>query len=152
MIRRRMILGGEGKTHLENPWTAHWVNQLAPNDGIEEAEVLNAGAIGGPEFLLRCFAFALYHRLPKIKCDCTIGAQHMTDQTIVNVLARNGFAPNVDIRKDWVFHVRSMDHGRIPALWQETHKLLLDDRGVPYPIVHQYDLAPQLLEHFKDVR
>jgi len=152
MVRRRILLGSEGKTHLENPWTAYWVNQLAPNDGIEDAEVLNAGAIAGPEFLLRCFAFALFHRLPKIKCSCTFGATHMTDQTLVNVLARNGFASNVDIRKDWVFHVRAMDHGRIGATWHDDLHVLLRDDGHPFPIVHQYDLAPQLKPFLEAIR
>jgi len=148
-IRKRIILGSEGKTHLENPWTAHWVNQLAPDAGIETADVLNAGAIGGPEYLLRCFAFALYHRLPKIPCHCTFGAEHMTDQTLVNVLARNGFAENVDIRTDWVFHARSLDHHRIPATWQDGQ--LLREDGEPFPIVHQYDLVEQLAP-LKDCR
>lgn len=150
-VGEKLLLGSEGKTHAENPWTAHWLKALAPDAGLEQADVLNAGVLGGPEYLVRVFALTLYHRLVPFPCQCTSGAQHMTDQTLVNVLARNGFASDVEIREDWVFHVRSMDHQRIPAIWQETRQQLLREDGAPFPIVHQYDLAPAQLSHFAEI-
>ncbi|HKW13641.1 MAG TPA: hypothetical protein VJS69_04060 [Candidatus Krumholzibacteria bacterium] len=146
LIDTTLVIGTEGKRHEENAWCMMWLQQLYPNECQQLAplEVLNAGVIGGSAGLLRKFALAVYSELPTIPCDCTAGAMHMTDQTAVNHLVRNGYGTQVQIRSDWVFHVRSMDHGRIPAVFHEDSKQLIRADGEPFPIVHQYDLAPQL--------
>lgn len=145
-INGKLLLGTEGKTHAENAWCLGWVQELAPEwvDRLKDADVLNAGCLAGPRQLLRDFARELVDVIPDTPCTCTEGAQHMTDQTWVNILARRDWAPHVEITDDWVFHVRSMDHERIPAVWQETRQQLLRADGEPFPIVHQYDLSPQL--------
>lgn len=153
-VNGTLVIGTEAKRHDENPWCLGWLKKLYPEEWPDLAplEVLNAGVIGGPAGLLRKFALAVYSELPIIPCDCTAGAGHMTDQTAVNYLLRRGYGNQVQIRSDWVFHVRSQDHQRIPAAWHEDSKQLIRADGEPFPIVHQYDLATQLAPVFAEIR
>lgn len=142
-----LVVGSEVKRHEENAWCMAWLKELFPDEWPELAplEVLNAGVLGGPAGLLRQFALALYSELPIVPCDCTRGAWHMTDQSFLNRLMRNGFGTRVQIRYDWVYHVASGEgHPRIPAAISESSGKLLRSTGVPFPIVHQYPLAEQL--------
>lgn len=152
-IGRLLVIGGEGKQHDENEWCLGWLKTVYPDEwqDIAPLEVLNAGVIGGPAELLREFALALYAQLPAVPCECKDGAQHMADQTVVNHLCRHEFGTRTSIRHDWVFHVRSMDHQRIPAAIDEASGRLLRRDDTPFPIVHQFDLAPQLA-HFQEIR
>lgn len=149
-IDHTLIIGTEAKRHEENAWCMAWLQELYPDEWQQLAplEILNAGVIGGPAGLLRQFALALYERLPIVSCDCTEGAAHMTDQTVLNHLARNGYGTQVQIRSDWVYHVASGEgHARIPAAISSSSGKLLRGDGIPFAIVHQYDKAVQLA-HF----
>lgn len=147
-----LVIGTEAKRHKENRWCMAWLTYLLPAATVQELaelEVLNAGVIGGPAGLLRQFALDLTDEIPRIPCDCTSGAAHMTDQTVVNVLLRaSTWGERVQIRSDWVYHVASTEGGveRIPAVICERsgETLLLRGDRKPFPMVHQYDLAEQL--------
>lgn len=161
LVDGSLVIGTEAKRHNENKWCMAWLKELYPDDATELAqlEVLNAGVIGGPAGLMRTFALDLYYELPVVSCDCTSGAAHMADQAVVNHMMRYDsmrhldYSTRVQIRSDWVYHVASTegDIERIPAtISAETGKLLRADH-VPFPIVHQYDLAPQLA-HYTEMR
>lgn len=141
-----LVVGGEGKRHNENAWCLGWLKELYPSEWqlLQHLEILNAGVIGGPAGLLRDLALHIYGQLPIVPCDCTRGAAHMTDQTILNHALRHEFGTRVVIRYDWVYHVASTEYGRIPATISESSRKLLRATGVPFPIVHQYPLAEQL--------
>lgn len=149
-----LIVGGEGKQHRENAWCLGWLKTLYPDEWREllELEVLNAGVIGGPAGLLQQFANDMAAQIPVVPCTCESGANHMTDQTVLNHLLRREYGTRVQIRHDWVFHVRSQEHQRIPAAWHEDSKQLIRADGEPFPIVHQYDLAEQLAPVFQEMR
>lgn len=150
LVGDTLLIGSEVKRHNENAWCMAWLQELFPDEwqNLAPLEVLNAGVIGGPAGLLREFALALYSELPIVACDCTAGAAHMTDQTILNHLLRNGYGTQVQIRYDWVYHVASGEHhARIPAAISESSGKLLRGDGVPFPIVHQYEKASQLARY-----
>ena len=146
LIGELLVIGGEGKRHDENAWCLGWLKELYPSEWevLQHMEVLNAGVIGGSAGRLRDLALYLFHELPVVPCDCTTGAAHMTDQTVVNVLLRRQFGKQVQIRYDWVYHVASTEYGRVPAAISESTGKLLRGDGIPFPIVHQYPLAEQL--------
>lgn len=149
-ITDRLVIGSEGKPHEVNDWALGWVRVLAP-DWVEKLSglpVLCAGAIGGPAPLLREFALAMYHRLPKLSCTCTSGQAHMGDQALVNVLLRDGWP--CEVTTDWAFHCLSLVDG---GPWVEAElrdgKVYRPD-GKVFPIVHQWDRAPEL-DHFANL-
>lgn len=151
-IGEKLVIGSEGKPHGFNAWALGWVNELAPEwtERMRGLPILCAGALGGPAPLLREFALAMYHRLPTFPCQCTEGSVHMGDQALVNVFFRDGFADAVEITDDWAFHCRSMEGQRwIPGDLIEGRVVRPD--GAPFPIVHQYDVCPQLT-HFAEIR
>lgn len=144
-ITDKLLIGTEKKRHDENGWCQMWLQALRPHEAaaLASADVLNAGVIGAPALLLRQFALDLSQLLPTIPCGCTAGAWHMTDQTLVNVLLRDGYRSAVEISESWVFHVASLERGRIEATLNPDGQLCLPS-GIPFPIVHQYPLAEQL--------
>lgn len=151
-VADRIVVGSEGKPHRVNDWALGWVNELAPEwtERMKGLPILCAGVLGGPAPLLKELAAEMYRRVPKIGCACTAGAVHMGDQAMLNVLLRDGFADRVEITEDWAFHVRSLEGQQwIPADLVEGRVVRPD--GMPFPIVHQWDVAPQL-SHFAEIQ
>lgn len=151
-IGQHLMIGTEHKLHRENAWCSGWVRHVAGDAWVQtlaQEPVLCAGALGGPAPLLAKFARYVFDHLGPITCHCTTGQAHMADQALINVLLRGDLKGWATITDDWVFHVMSMDAEHPPEADLVNNVVVRPD-GVPFPIVHQADRAPQLAFHYKD--
>lgn len=142
MVEGRLIVGAEITLHTDSMVAMYWAQVFAPGseERVKDKPVLCAGVLGGPAKMVRELAIEVYRRLKPIRCVCLAGQSHMGDQAIVNDLAYGEWKDRFDITTDWVLHCI----GKMRIVPTTPEGVLLNDRGFPYAIVHQYDRIPEL--------